>query len=377
MLSNVIARQTRQLYKTTPIKSRLGQLTMDCSKALRDVQISSRSKTQIAAIDDHYRYAIYEETMMAYQAVPDVTMPDNSPEAKLRAQAWQLIEGLSSMDQFFHHYEVSIPGVSLEVAIHPSHRESLIHDFRESWSSMNPEEKKDLIEVISEKTFHQLGITLDAHEKQQATQKELKIAPQLSLAHCLALLDYANSNSGAFNATNNSARLWHYYGIDTLAKITASLYEPFCEALHILEHYPAFCYEGPAYKGLSIANPAGNFRMSCMQAGMPLHCAHGISATSRREKNYASSSNIWSTRDMQLTFVHSRGIKIHLFNDATSRDQMEIIIPEGRQLKFLSPQDIDRTQFKDNGGPWPTYYCTEIVPGMPDKIEGGYMRCYG
>lgn len=375
MLSNVIARQTRQLCKTMPARSRLGQLTIDCSKALREVQISSRSKTEIAAIDDHYRYAIYEETMAAYQAVPDVTMPDNSAEAKLRAQAWQLIEALSSMDQFFAHYDVSIPSVNLEVAIHPSHRESLIHDFRESWVSMNPEDRRALIEVISEKTLYQFGITLHASEKQYAAQKGLKITPQLSMAHCLALLDYANSNSGSFNATNNSARLWHYYGVDTLAKITTALYEPFCEALRILEHHPTFCYEGPAYKGLSIANPAGNFRMSCMQAGMPLHCAHGISATSRREKNYASSSNIWSTRDMQLTFVHSRGIKIHLFNDKTSRDQMEIIIPEGRQLKFLSPQDIDRSQFKDNGGPWPTYYCIEIAPSLPDKIQNGYLRC--
>jgi len=375
MLSNVIARQTRQLYKTAPTRSRLGQLTMDCSKALRQVKISARSKDEIAVIDDHYRHAIYEETMTAYQAVPDVTMPDNSPEAKLRAQAWQLIEGLSSMDQFFAHYDVSIPGVSLEVAIHPSHRDALIHDFRESWFSMNAEDRKALSEVISEKTFHQLGITLNVSEKQHAAQKGLSIAPQLSMAHCLALLDYANSSSGSFNATNNSARLWHYYGVDTLAKITASLYEPFCEALRILENYPAFCYEGSAYKGLSIANPAGNFRLSCMQAGMPLHCAHGISATSRREKNYASSSNIWSTRDMQLTFVHSRGIKIHLFNDVTSRDQMEIIIPEGRQLTFLSPQDVDRTQFKDNGGPWPTYYCAESATHLSAKIQNGYLLC--
>jgi hypothetical protein len=375
MLSNVIARQTHQLCRTATARSRLGQLTMDCSKVLREVKISTRSKNEIAAIDDHYRHAIYEETMEAYQAVPDVTMPDNSPEAKLRAQAWQLIEGLSSMGQFFAHYDVTAAGVSLEVAINPSHRDSLIHDFRESWFSMNPEDRRALIAVISEKTFHQLGITLNASEKQYAELKELNIAPQLTIAHCLALLDYANSSSGSFNATNNSARLWRYYGIDTLAKITAPLYEPFCEALRVLEHYPDFCFEGPAYKGLSIANPAGNFRMSCMQAGMPLHCAHGISATSRREKNYASSSNIWSTRDMQLTFVHSRGIKIHLFNDETSRDQMEIIIPEGRQLKFLSPQEIDRTKFKDNGGPWSTYYCTEIPPSLPDKIQAGYLRC--
>ncbi|MCE2859238.1 MAG: hypothetical protein LW731_05270 [Oxalobacteraceae bacterium] len=375
MLSNVIARQTRQLCKTTTARPRLGQLTMDCSKALRDVKITPNSRNQIAAIDDQYRCAIYEETMDAYQAVSDITMPDNSPQAKLLAQAWQLIEGLSSMDQFFNHYDISIPSVTLEVAIHPSHRESLIRDFRTSWTSMKPEDRVALIEVINEKTFDQLGITLNASEKQYAKEKRQYIAPQLTLAHCLALLDYANSDSGGFNATNNSARLWHYYGVDTLARMTAALYNPFCEALRILEHYPAFVYEGPAYKGLSVANPAGNFRMSCMQAGMPLHCVHGISASSQREKNYASSSNIWSTRDMQLTFIYSRGIKIHLFNDETSRDQMEIIIPEGRQLKFLSPQEIDRTQFKDNGGPWPTYYCTEMAPDLPEKIQDGYLRC--
>ena len=112
-----------------------------------------------------------------------------------------------------------------------------------------------------------------------------------------------------------------------------------------------------------------------MQAGMPLHCAHGISATIKREKNYASSSNNHSNRDMQLTFVRTRGIKIHLFNDVTSQDQMEIIIPEGRKLKFLSSQDIDRTRFKDNGGLWPTYYCAEILPGLQEKIQDIYLRC--
>ena len=95
----------------------------------------------------------------------------------------------------------------------------------------------------------------------------------------------------------------------------------------------------------------------------------------RTKKNYASSSNILSTRDMQLTFVHSRGIKIHLFNDTTSRDEMEVVIPEGRQLKFLSSQDIDRTKFKDNGGPWPTYYCTEIPSRRSEKIQDGCLRC--
>ena len=375
MFSNVIFRQTRQLCKTSTEKSRLAQLTMDCSKALKDVKISNRSRNQIMAIDDQYRQAIYEETMMAYQAVSDVTMPDNSPEAKLRAQAWQLIEGMSSMDQFFDHYEVSIPGTSLEVAINPMHRESLINDFVDSWSSMKPEDRMSLIDVISEKTFHQLGIVLNDREKQYAKEKTSKIAPQLKMAHCLALLDYSSSHSGSFNAINNSARIWHYYGVGTLAKITEPLYEPFCEALRILEYYAAFCYEGPAYKGLSIANPAGNFRMSCMQAGMQLQCVHGISVTPAREKNYASSSNIWSTRDVQLTFVQSRGVRIHLFNNVTSRDQMEVIIPEGRQLTFLSPKEIDRTQFKDNGGPWPTYYCTESPPHVPTRIQNGYLLC--
>ena len=375
MFSNVIVRQARHLYTTAAERSRLAQLTMDCSKALKDVRINHQTKNQIATIDLRYRYAIYEETMIAYQAVPDVTTPDHAPEAKLRAQAWQLIEGLSSMDQFFDHFDICAPDMSLEVAINPQHRQALIEDFRESWTSMTPEERKMLIEVIDDHVLDQFGITLNPEEKYLAQASASHIAPRLNTAHCLALLDYANSHSGSFNATNNSARIWHYYGNDTLAKITATLYDPFCEALRILEHYPNFFYEGPAYKGLSVANPAGGFRMSCMQAGMELKCAHGISVTQDQKKNYASSSNLWSTRDMQLTFVHSRGIKIHLFNDATSRDQMEVIIPAGRQLKFLSPSEIDRAKFKDNGGPWPTYYCTEIPSQLPEKLQPGYLRC--
>ncbi len=279
------------------------------------------------------------------------------------------------MGQFFDNYDVSIPVVSLEIAINPMHRQSLISDFADSWASMKSEDRMALIDVIGEKTLHQLGIMLNAHEKQYVKEKVSMMAPQLKMAHCLALLDYSSSHSGSFNAINNSARIWHYYGVRTLAKITEPLYELFCEALRILEYYPAFCYEGSAYKNLSIANPAGNFRMSCMQAGMQLQCVHGISVTPAREKNYASSSNIWSIRDVQFTFVHSRGVRVHLFNNATSRDQMEVIIPEGCQLIFLSPQEIDRTKFKDNGGPWPTYYCTESSPHMSAGMQHGYLLC--
>lgn len=313
--------------------------------------------------------------MSSYARVSDVTIPDDSPEAKCRAQAWQLIEGLSSMYPFFEHYDILASEMPLENAMNPRHRNELTTGFQESWASMTQQDRMALINVVDETVFREMGIILNPNERRQAKKVSRMSRPQLNTVHCLALLDYTSSYSGSFNAVNSSARLWHYYGIAMLSKITAPLAIPFSEAIKILETHADFRHEGPAYKGILIANPAGNFRMSCMQAGMTLQCAHGLSATSEWKKNYASHSHTWPTRDMQITFVQARGVKVHLFNNVTSRDEMEIIIPEGRQLEFLSPAEIDRERFKDNGGPWSTYYCRELPPPASVKIKDGYLRC--
>ena len=72
------------------------------------------------------------------------------------------------------------------------------------------------------------------------------------------------------------------------ADLTECLRAPLNEALSILSHHEAFIYEGPAYKGISLANGAGQFRLHWMQPGCLYTSPHWCSATCLEEANYAS-----------------------------------------------------------------------------------------
>ena len=116
-------------------------------------------------------------------------------------------------------------------------------------------------------------------------------------------------------------RLWQLCSVAKLAELTECLRAPLNEALNILSCHEEFIYEGPAYKGISLANGAGQFRLYWMQPGCEYTSPHWCSATSREEANYASDmpildANCTNDRDTQLTILHARAVKVHLFNDA-------------------------------------------------------------
>lgn len=142
-------------------------------------------------------------------------------------------------------------------------------------------------------------------------------------------------------------RVWQICGSDTFAKVSECLTRPLNEALEILSLHEKFRYEGPAFKGIVLANGAGPYRLARMQPGMTYISPHWLSATSRPECNYASDSCCYSShalstikRDTQVTVLHTKAVKVHLFNDVSSIHQGEIMIPK-KPLKFLSPDSID------------------------------------
>jgi hypothetical protein len=84
-----------------------------------------------------------------------------------------------------------------------------------------------------------------------------------------------------------------------------------------------------------------------MQVGMTYVSPHWLSATTRPESSYASDDSCYSShaistnvRDTQLTIVHTKAVKVHLFNDISSIDQGEIMISK-KPFEFLSPKTVD------------------------------------
>ena len=334
--------------------SYLSRLNTDCLSKLRKIEINRSTRHQLESLDIEYRYKLHEAVEIEYASVPDhsIFSPDNSPDAEERAKGYQLACALWSAMRFQESYSVSVPGMSLDAAMNPRHRLYLIETFNDTWRTLNADERRRLLTVIQADACQQLGLTLSSEEKkfsQEAVQTSRK---QLTAQHVLALVDYCNSQSGNFNPVNDGMRLWQLCCTDKIAEVTECLRTPLNEALHILSSHEDFRYDGPAYKGISLANGAGQFRLFHMQPGRQYTSPHWCSATISEEANYASdkiSSNGNSTndRDTQLTIVRARAVKVHLFNDAGTVHQQEVMLPS-KPLLFLSPHDVDQKKFPPN-----------------------------
>lgn len=343
--------------------SYLSHLNTECLTKLKKVEINRSTRSQLEAIDNEYRYMIHEQVSSEYAAIAAhaIFWPDNSLEAEDRAKGFQIAGALWSIMRFHETYSVTLPGIALDAALNDTHKRYLIDAFHTTWHILCEQERQQLLTVIRPEVVCQLGLELTVEEQKFSLACAQQHKPQLAWQHVLSLLDYCNSQTGNFNPVNDSMRLWQLCGVDKLAEVTECLRAPLNEALSILSQHKEFIYEGPAYKGLSLANGAGQFRRYWMQPGCHYTSPHWSSATSREEANYASDNpyaidNSTCDRDTQLTILHTRAVQVHLFNDAHTVQQKEIMLPT-KPLLFLSPDEVDQKKFPPNSLNG-TIYCT-------------------
>ena len=329
--------------------SRLSRLNSECISKINRIDIDQSTQKNIQTIYHEYQFTLFEEVKYQYESLLShkIFYPDDSPESKELAKGHQISCGLFSIQEFLNNYSVIIPGMNLEAAIHPSHKNYLIKSFQNTLNAISDEERAILAEVIQPKVFEWLNLKISPEELKISLQSSQKNLTQLTADHVLALVDYCNSQSGSFNSANDGMRVWQICGCNTFAKASDCLTRPLNEALEILSLNENFRYVGPAFKGIVLANGAGPYRLARMQPGMTYISPHWLSATSRPESNYASDACCYSThaisttkRDTQVTVLHTKAVKVHLFNDVSSIQQGEIMIPK-KPLKFLSPDEIE------------------------------------
>ncbi len=335
--------------KTVRNESYLSRLNSECISTINKVDVNQSTKPAIDEINHKFRLNIHEEVKYQYELLHShkIYYPDDSLESRELAKGHQISCGIFSTQEFLKNYSVILPGMSLDAAINPFHKNYLIKSFQNTLNEISNDERTMLAEVIHPKVFDWLGLSINPEQFQASLKSAQKNVLQLSVDHVLALVDYCNSQSGSFNSANDGMRVWQISGSDNLAKISNCLTRPLNEALDILSLHENFRYEGPAYKGIALTNGAGPYRLARMQPGMIYISPHWLSATSRPESNYASDASCYSThaismnkRDTQITVLNTKAVKVHLFNDISSIDQGEIMIPR-KPLMFLSPDSID------------------------------------
>ena len=330
-------------------ESYLSRMNTECISKINKIGINHSTKTAMEEINSLYQISINEEVKNQYGMLHanQLFLPDDSFTSKELAKGHQISCGLFSSHEFQQNYSVTLSRMSLEAAINPFHKSYLIKSFQKTIVAISSKERNALSEIIHPKVFDWLDLKMNPDEIKLSSNAAQKNLPQLRLHHVLALVDYCNSQTGSFNCVNDALRVWQMSGSDTFARISSCLISALDEALETLSLHEKFRYEGPAYKGLVLANGAGPYRLAHMQVGMTYVSPHWLSATTRPESSYASDDSCYSShaistnvRDTQLTIVHTKAVKVHLFNDISSIDQGEIMISK-KPFEFLSPKTVD------------------------------------
>ena len=330
-------------------ESYLSRMNTECLSKINRIGINHSTKAAMEEINSLYQITINEEVKNQYGMLHSnqLFLPDDSFTSKELAKGHQISCGLFSSHEFQQNYTVTLSRMSLEAAINPFHKNYLIKSFQKTLIAITSKERNALSEIIHPNVFDWLDLKMTPDEIKLSSNAAQKNLPQLRSHHVLALIDYCNSQTGSFNSVNDALRVWQISGSDTFARISSCLISALDEALETLSLNEKFRYEGPAYKGLVLANAAGPYRLAHMQVGMTYISPHWLSATTRPESSYASHDSCYSphaistnVRDTQLTIVHTKAVKVHLFNDISSIDQGEIMISK-KPVEFLSPTTVD------------------------------------
>ena len=347
-----ILRRTATIQHARPKllhESYLSRLNAECLSKINKIGIDRSTKAAMEEINTLYQITINEEVKSQYGMLHSnqLFLPDDSFISTELAKGHQISCGLFSSQEFQQNYSVTVSQMSLEAAINPFHKNYLMKSFQKTILAITTKERNALSEIIHPKVFDWLDLKMNPDEIKLSCNAAQKNLPQLQLNHVLALVDYCNSQTGSFNSVNDALRVWQMSGSDTFARISDCLISALDEALEILSLNEKFTYEGPAYKGLVLANGAGPYRLARMQVGMTYISPHWLSATTQPKSSYANDESCYSphaistnVRDTQLTIVHTKAVKVHLFNDISSIDQGEIMISK-KPLEFLSPKTVD------------------------------------
>ena len=325
LISRAADRQTRahSSTQTCSNQSRLQRSISECATGLKNLIVDRHLKKNFAKLDDKFRSPIYDEIKREFDALPDILLPDDSVHSKTRAQGWELIGALQSTRHFLDNYEVIWPRMELGAAINSRHLQELAGSLQESFNCLKQEDRFLLASAIEPRALMGLGINLSADEKKEARRTDQRSIHKLNSDQVIALLDYAHYATGTFNGVNSGMRVFEYNRIRTISDVIYCVKQPLNEALAILHLINGFQFKGTLVKGIQINNPGGPLKRTKLLPGSLLTIPHPTSTTSDPTKSYAQRG----THDSELVFLDAAGVKIHLFHNKLTVDEMEVLIP--------------------------------------------------
>jgi len=362
------AATSRTHHPTTSTHKRsLFQMTAECAKTLRTMPIDHDCRSNVEKIKEKYQINLALEAKAMYDEMPYDAAGKPTVETVTMATAHELSTFLMGATDFLDFYNVTDPRMSLLRAINPAHLQRLTESFNETFVSLSAEDRLRLATVVQISAFEEMGTPISASERAMSLAT-LGHLPQLDREEVLALADYAHCTTGQFMPINSGLRLWKHHQIPQGRNLVNCVTEKMQSGLDKLAQHQEFIHQGVLYKGVALNNPSGPLRRSFLVPGTTITpTPHPTSATSDKSQSYADPPTFpagAAGRDSEVVYLDTPGIRIHLFNNKDTVNQMEVLIPSGMEMTCVSPSEVP-ANMKERSHRHPVYFLKPVQAGNP------------
>lgn len=387
---NKIAKATNRYPRTQNSKRAASQLNANVRKLQEKIKEAGATSNPIPVLREVHQSPLFVEVLkMLNEISPEVLNQPNAhstPELRALGHGATICSALNAVVNIMgRHYNLTRSTPSddriidrqdasnandraFQQQIKPKFENELKSNFKTSWNRLtNTRTTKSLTEMagvlsaIAPDALADLKLSVPPEALELARQWG-DIAPEMQLnkSELLALIDYVDSETDTFNASNNVALANAYYGEKVLADVMQVFTKALNGAVNKLCAHPHFGLTNiTAYKGVLMGNTAGPFRLRMLESavgtGKLIAFPQVLSATSHPEQSYAAKKYAEGYHyECELTLKNA--CAVDFFHDSKTRGEMEVIAPAGQ--KFIVTGKKTRETYDPNGG---TYDITQFV----------------
>lgn len=222
--------------------------------------------------------------------------------------------------------------------ITPEHETYLMSTFRTSWNKNDSLRQAAIFSVIHPEVAAEIGLKPDK-TLTEISSRWGSIPPhkQLMKSELLALMDYVNSTTGIFNATNGAAMAEAYYQQKMMSDLIQVVSTALVGSINKLTEHPYFGKKNiETYKGINLSNDAaGLFRYAALKAAVRNETAISfpqvLSASSEELQSYARTKYDFGYV-VECKIMMEKACYVDPFHDQNSRGEHEVIGEPGQKF---------------------------------------------
>lgn len=373
---NKISRSIQKYPPKTTSKRSVGTLTQNLETLKQTLKDASREENPLPKLRQVRASATYREVQAMVDAAHNRIRSNSEahldPEVRTVTAAHTICHAFDAVIQLSHCYDLNIvtrqpagkaAGESSAASndsafreqITPEHEAYLMSVFRSSWNKNDVLRQAAIFSAIHPEVAAEIGLNPNkAQEEISRTWPSLPPDKLLLKSELLALIDYVNSTTGIFNATNGAALAEAYYGQTLMSNLTQVVSTALVGSINKLTEHPYFGKKNiETYKGINLSNDAaGLFRYTALKAavgnGKIIAFPQVLSASSDELQSYARTKyHLGYVVECKITM--EKACYVDPFHDNRTMGEHEVISAPGQKF-FVIDRYSATTSVAELGG---------------------------